>query len=299
MPALIPELIAMASDPTVKIPDLLRKAMVAARLLKQPEWATWIGYELQGYPDDIELPPYRVIRCELKARNPFHGLIPIIISHQKYAEVVSTCRIAQSISGLDDVAIPGKNVNFAIPPEMMAMLMKDLNLDMEPKRVVGGNQIRALIDAVRNKLLTWALDLAEAGIQGEGMSFTPQEQLQAQQLAPVTHIHIGGDAPGFQFMQNSPGGQQQQTVTSEQKAEALAHLLPWLQQVMDEGKLSPPVQAELQANHTALHALANAPTRSWPVIGALASSVRGILEGAGGGVLAAQALGWLATLSGS
>lgn len=59
------------------------------------------------------------------------------------------------------------------------------------------------------------------------------------------------------------------------------------------------IQAELQANQTALQALANAPTRNWPVIGALASSVRGILEGAGGGVLAAQALGWLATLSGS
>lgn len=40
MPALIPELIAMASDPTVKTPDLLRKAMVAARQLKQREWAT-------------------------------------------------------------------------------------------------------------------------------------------------------------------------------------------------------------------------------------------------------------------
>ena len=39
MPALIPELIAMASDPTVKTTDLLRKAWVAARQLKQPEWA--------------------------------------------------------------------------------------------------------------------------------------------------------------------------------------------------------------------------------------------------------------------
>ena len=37
MPALIPELIALASDQTVKTPDLLRKAMVAARMLKQPE----------------------------------------------------------------------------------------------------------------------------------------------------------------------------------------------------------------------------------------------------------------------
>jgi hypothetical protein len=35
------------------------------------------------------------------------------------------------------------------------------------------------------------------------------------------------------------------------------------------------------------------------VIGVVAGSVRAVLEGAGGGVLAAQALGWLATLSGS
>ncbi|WP_279473559.1 hypothetical protein [Aeromonas caviae] len=88
-------------------------------------------------------------------------------------------------------------------------------------------------------------------------------------------------------------------MTGEHKTEALAALLPWLQQVIDEGKLSPPVQAELQANLTALQALANASTQSWPVIGTLTNSVRGILEGAGGGVLAAQALGWLATLSGS
>ncbi|MGL6448470.1 hypothetical protein [Aeromonas hydrophila] len=298
MPALIPELITMASNPAVKTPDLLRKAMVAARLLKQPEWATWIGYELQGYPNDIELPPYRVIRCELKARNPFRGLIPIIISHPEYAEAVSTCRIGQSISGLEDAAIPGKNVSFALSPEMMAMLMQDLNLDMEPMRVVGGNQLRALIDAVRNKLLTWALDLNEAGIQGDGMSFTPQEQQQAQ-LVPSMSINIGGNATGVQVQLNSPGGHQQQTVTSEQKAEALAALLPWLQQVLTQGQLQGEACAELQAELDTLKAQAASPNPKWPVIGAVACSVRAVLEGAGGGVLATQALGWLATLSGS
>ncbi len=298
MPALIPELIAMASDPTVKTPDLLRKAMVAARQLKQREWVTWIGYELQGYPDEVELPPYRVIRCELKVRNPFRGLIPIIISHPEYAEAVSTCRFGQSISGLEDAAIPCKNVKIALPPEMMAMLIQDLNLDMEPIQVVGGNQLRALIDAVRNKLLTWALDLAEAGIQGEGMSFTPQEQQEAQQLAPV-NIHIRGNATGFQFMQNSPGGQQQQTVTSEQKEAALAALLPWLAQVIAQGQLQREACAELQAELDTLKAQAASPKPKWPVIGAVASSVRAILEGAGGEVLAGPVLGWLATLTGS
>ncbi|MGL4355130.1 MULTISPECIES: AbiTii domain-containing protein [Aeromonas] len=298
MPALIPELIALASDPTVKTTDLLRKALVAARLLKQHEWAAWINNELQGYPDDSDLPLYRVIRCELKARNPFHGLIPIIIDDLEYAKAITTCRIGQSISGLEELAIPGKNLSVHLPPEMMAMLMQDLNIPMEPKRVVGGNQIRALIDAVRDKLLTWALDLAEAGIQGEGMSFTPQEQQEAQQLAPV-NIHIGGNATGFQFMQNSHGGQQQQTVTSEQKQAALAALLPWLAQVIAQGKLQREVCAELQAELDTLKAQAASPNPKWPVIGAVAGSVRTILEGAGGGVVAELALGWLATLAGN
>ena len=78
MPALIPELIAMASDPTVKTTDLLRKAWVAARQLKQPEWAAWINHELQGYPDGVVLPPYRLLRGELKVRNPIRGLIPLM-----------------------------------------------------------------------------------------------------------------------------------------------------------------------------------------------------------------------------
>nr|WP_258057417.1 hypothetical protein [Aeromonas caviae] len=47
-----------------------------------------------------------------------------------------------------------------------------------------------------------------------------------------------------------------------------------------------------------LKAQAASPNPKWPVIGAVAGSVRALLEGAGG-VLAAQALGWLATLSGN
>lgn len=192
------DLIALVGDPAVKTTDLLRKAKVVARMLKQAEWATWIDHELRGYPDDAKLPSYRVIRCELKARNPFRGLIPIIINHPEFAEVVSTCSIGQPISGLEDVAIPGKNVSMVLPPEMMAMLMQDLNISMEPVRVVGGNQIRALVDAVRDQLLTWALDLVEAGIEGDEMPSSPQP------LAPVT-IRIEGGFNGGQLMVSSPG----------------------------------------------------------------------------------------------
>ncbi|MFM5478336.1 hypothetical protein ACET81_20700 [Aeromonas veronii] len=298
MTALIPELIAMASDPSVKTADLLRKAKVAARQLQQPAWASWIDHELNGYPEGVKMPPYRLLPCAVKADIGTDKPVPLTLDVPEWMETLSQVLCPLSISALDAVALPGATLNMPLPADVTAALIKASPHPMVPVRLVGTHHVQALIDAVRNEVLEWALTLAEAGIQGEGMTFTPQEQQQAQQVAGVV-FNIGGNVHGFQFMQNSPGGQQQQTVTGEQKDEALAALLPWLQQVIDEGKLSPPVQAELQANQTALQALANAPTRSWPVIGALTSSVRGILEGAGGGVLAAQALGWLATLSGS
>lgn len=278
------DLIALAGDPAVKTTDLLRKAKVVARILKQAEWATWIDHELRGYPDDAKLPSYRVIRCELKARNPFRGLIPIIIDHPEFAEAVSTCSIGQPISGLEDVAIPGKNVSMVLPPEMMAMLMKDLNLDMEPVRVVGGNQIRALVDVVRDQLLTWALDLAEAGIEGGEMPSSPQP------LAPVT-IRIEGGFNGGQLMVSSPGGQQQQTITGEQKATDQPG-------VAQERPLQPANGNVLQSELDTIKAQAAAPKWKWPVIAAVASTVVAILEGAGGGVLSELVLKWLATLNG-
>ncbi|WP_262412267.1 hypothetical protein [Aeromonas hydrophila] len=100
-------------------------------------------------------------------------------------------------------------------------------------------------------------------------------------------------------MQNSPGGQQQQTVTSEQKEAALAALLPWLQQVIAQGQLQGDACAELQAELDTLKAQAASPKPKWPVIGAVANSVRAILEGADGGVLTEAVLGRLATLSGN
>jgi hypothetical protein len=297
MPALIPELIAMASDPTVKTTDLLRKAMVAARLLKQPEFAAWINSELQGYSQSGDLPPYRVLQGELKVDVPGHGRLPLPIRNAEMSRLITESRFCHPMGALEDLAVPGEVVRSFFLPEQSQFLIQELSLPGVPELALGSNQVRGLIEAVRDKLLTWALDLADAGIQGEGMSFTPHEQQQAQQLAPV-NIHIRGNATGFQFMQNSPGGQQQQTVTGEQKAEALAALLPWLQQVIAQGQLQGEACAELQAELDTLKAQAASPNPKWPVIGVVAGSVRAVLEGAGGGVLAAQALGWLATLTG-
>ncbi|HGY5298485.1 TPA: hypothetical protein ACNU26_003875 [Aeromonas salmonicida] len=240
MPALIHELIAMASDPAVKTTDLLRKALVAARLLKQHEWAAWINNELQGYPDGVDLPAYRLLRGELKAYNPVRGLIPLHTPSTEIAEKLSTCRFNCSVTELEELATSEFGVRYLFPPELAEALRGSQRLPMTPEVAVDACKVRGQLGAVRDKVLIWALDLAEAGIHGEGMTFTAQERQQAQQFA----IHIGGDFNG--------------------------------------GQLQREVCAELQAELDTLKAQAASPNPKWPVIGAVAGSVRTILEGAGG-----------------
>ena len=77
MPALSPELIAMASDPTVKT-NLLRKAWVA-RTSKQPNGQPGIK-SMSCRAIQMVLcvyRRYRLLRGELKVRNPIRGLIPL------------------------------------------------------------------------------------------------------------------------------------------------------------------------------------------------------------------------------
>ncbi|MBS4635915.1 AbiTii domain-containing protein [Aeromonas caviae] len=296
MPDLIPELIVMASDPTVKTPDLLRRALVAARRLKLHEWVKWIGYELRGYPNEQELPPYREVSVPLMGQDNLGQLWPItnpaLWNLGKYQSVA----IKQPIGEIEAWAIGGMDIKLRFPDRVEQQLLDCIGHAALPVRVLTIGSISSILDMVRNEVLEWSLALEAEGILGEEMSFTTQEQDQAKQLAPVT-IHIEGGIHGGQLMVSSPGSQQQQTVTSEQKVEALEALLPWLQQVIEQGQLQKDACGELQAELATLQAQAASPKPKWPVIGAVAGSVRAILEGASGGVLAAEALGWLATLA--
>lgn len=296
MPALIPELVSMASDPTVKTTDLLRRALVAAHRLQQPEWVTWLEHELNGYGPDDSIPDYRHLKGEvlLDGHTWMEG---VQFPSANEADFWQLCKIDTAIAEIEGWVEEGGELFMRIPARPADLLRTLFDTKLTPTRRFSLACVKRIIAAVKTQVLSWALKLECAGILGEGMSFTSQEQQKAQQLVPVTHILIHGNVHNSQLMVGSPGGQQQQTVTGEQKAEALNALLPWLQKVIEQEQLQREDCAELQAELDTLRAQAASPKPKWPVIGTVASSVRTILEGAGGELLAGQALGWLATLT--
>ena len=199
MPALIPELIAMASDPAVATSDLLRKAKVAASRLQQTESAAWLQYELDGYDTFDGLPEYRRPRGALHVIHSGDLTIPLQVEDAWLAERLSITPLNNPLRELEAMMAAGASVRIRRPPEQALQLQQLLNTNFEPVIALTHGQLAGCLDAIRNRVLDWALALEAAGIQGEGMTFTTQEQQQAQQV-PSMSISIGGDVHGFQFM---------------------------------------------------------------------------------------------------
>src|SRR5271154_2225264 len=61
--------------------DVLRKALVVAKKLDVTDFQEWIERELKGYGPGDDIPKYRVVKGELKARNPYRGWIPVVFDN--------------------------------------------------------------------------------------------------------------------------------------------------------------------------------------------------------------------------
>jgi len=66
--SLIDELQLDASDGSVSVSDLLRKALVVAAKLGVSDIPEWINKELSGYHDGDTLPSYRIVHGAIKAK---------------------------------------------------------------------------------------------------------------------------------------------------------------------------------------------------------------------------------------
>ena len=87
-------------DRNVAASDLLRKALVLAHELHSDEFRQWVTNELDGYRRlDSN---YRIIQGQLKARNPYRGLIPITWPDVETSQKASTMAMTFSYQKLSN-----------------------------------------------------------------------------------------------------------------------------------------------------------------------------------------------------
>lgn len=192
MAYLVLELQQAASSGAIPLPDVLRKARMVATKIKLMAVNSWIAHELHGYPSGTQLPTYRHLRGDVRARNPYNGLlVPVRVGNAESQDALSVCKIYQSIGSLYELTTGDSNyLNLPFSEQQMISLRRmfpDESDWLMPFRKLDYTRVAAIFDAVRNRILDWTLTLEEEGILGEGMTFTPQEKDKAAAL-PVINI---------------------------------------------------------------------------------------------------------------
>ncbi|WP_407466293.1 hypothetical protein [Xanthomonas campestris] len=266
----------------VSLSELLRKALVVSKKLKVPD-SEWIEAELNGYTDTgfDDLPPYRQVHGDIKVWNPYRGAQPLSVP-EAWAEKLSSVALHESAAELEGLIANSTDGSMRshFPTPLRDKLMSAMEIPLEPFVSFSRARVVGALDAVRNKVLTWAMELEAAGVLGDGLSFS-QEEIQAAQSVSYTTVNNIGTMNNSQLQQHSTGPQSM-TVTESDHGEAL-QLLQEIVKVADESAGGGAKQALADAQ--TLIAQLQSPQPKTSVMRESMDSLRKVAEGAVGGAL--------------
>jgi hypothetical protein len=189
--SIVLELQQNSLDSSIKTSDLLRKALVVAKKLNiEEDFATWINYELNGYPLSQDPPRYRVFTGDIEGWNYiFHNWQPVLfLKDPKQGEILSKCMCFQSIGEIESTLTtltPNSRIPMPFSKEMESHLINSLDL---PKiiRFIRPSSFAGVLDVVRTIVLNWSLKLEQDGILGQGLTFSTKEK----EIATQSIYHV-------------------------------------------------------------------------------------------------------------
>jgi hypothetical protein len=166
-------------DSKKSVTEILRTAKVISAKLGLSDITTWIESELTGYniAAGQNVPSYRQIKGgHLEVFNPYRGW--------EFAGAIDEwkSRTSQPISELEELA-KGDTITIT-PPQPFPLRSFDGLGGHEhfPQQVVFSTvQVRRILEAVKEQILNWAIELEQRGIMGEDMSFDKKEKQKAEQ----------------------------------------------------------------------------------------------------------------------
>jgi hypothetical protein len=177
---------------------------VLAYRLENDELKTWVQHELNGYPDDEPLPVYR--RLSLSLTGAFLGsfgsalrgvpIVPAALPKQ-LADLVRDHPLRSPISEYEALAESGKELQIQLSGNAILAIghnvyQKDYSC-VEARHVMPAAFLRGLVDAVRNRVLSFALELGELKLGSIDEDAVVQRDIPQAAVSQVFHTHIIGD----------------------------------------------------------------------------------------------------------
>jgi len=171
---LLHEIQASLMDGGDLAPILLKLKFLGARLGSAP-LEEWVHYESNGYPKDVEVPPYRIVHPSYQGT--FSGPAGMMIKHapipraliaQFASERWVNYTIRESVSAIEELIRNGggQNGQYSIQAsDLIIVLQGNIYEDMACNSIVGSIGRSALVaiqNSVREKILGFTIDLEKA-----------------------------------------------------------------------------------------------------------------------------------------
>jgi hypothetical protein len=182
---LIDQIQQEAVDSKSDLGALLRKCRVLAARLGSRPLEDWLVRESDGYPEDTEVPGYRILRLELKGHfaGPLgSGLrnapIPFLCLPEKIRKKWQDYRCRQSIGSIEDILKRSGGGTFIVSAADLAVplgnnVYRGYNC-VQAWAEVGVSQLIELLNSVRNRILDFVLavwkEAPTAGEHPDGMA---------------------------------------------------------------------------------------------------------------------------------
>jgi hypothetical protein len=292
MPSLIEELQREALNRNISVTELLQKCLVVATKLGIDEFASWARLELDGYLGK-EVPEYRVVHGEPKIFNPYHGYQPLFFEDPEWAELVSRMPFNQPIGEIDHLTQANKGgvgkftVSFA--PANEKKLMDMMELPMKPSLLVSSSKLHRILDAVRKVILEWSIKLESDGIIGKGMSFSMEEKEKAHSVTYNIKNYIQGNIDHSQIQVESADSIQKGSFQDFNLFE-LKEFTRILRASLDDLGIEGDIRDELISDIRTLESQTDSPKPKASILRESLISVKKILEGAAGNMVASGLL---------
>ncbi len=284
MKSIVIDLQQDALNNNISVTDLLRKAYVVSKKLKISDFEEWISSELDGYVDNEKIPKYREFKGTVMALNPYHGWQPIFFEDTKTKELLSKKnngqRIAEIENLLNKITDPTQSIHAPFTAEQENIICNAIGERLQITLKVAISDLVRIVDAVRNIVLNWSLQLEEDGILGENMTFTKNEKDKVVEHSYNVN-NFYGCVTDSQIQQGSIDSMQTQKINNFSTKEVDDFIL-FLKENLKDIKLNTNKKEELKAEIATVEAQIKSPKPKVSIIREGFISIRNILEGAGG-----------------
>lgn len=176
---------------------LLRKAHLVAAKLNLEEFDEWISYELYGYKNnDSPTPEYRVLCGSVMGLDPYRGWLPVIMRDNKTEESLSKIEFGNSISDIVEFGNKSEGFTTSYDAERNLKLNSACGCRIPTQFSLhfSAEQMKSIIEHVKNTILEWTIKLEKEGIVGEDMQFNSEEKESAKRIPQqITNYNYYGN----------------------------------------------------------------------------------------------------------